>query len=77
MEKLKAQATNPNFQKAWMDIKYQNKVMLAEHIAHVTGINVSPDALFDIQCKRLHEYKRQFMNILGVLAVIFCLTIAI
>lgn len=68
LAKLKPFAKDANFQKKWMAIKHQNKVILAEHIAETTGLIVSPDALFDIHCKRLHEYKRQFMNILGVLA---------
>ena len=43
------------------------KAKLANYIRANLGVNVSPDALFDIQCKRLHEYKRQFMNILAVI----------
>ncbi|KAJ3128677.1 Non-essential glycogen phosphorylase [Physocladia obscura] len=50
-----------------MEIKHRNKIRLAQHIQIHCGIDVSPDALFDIQCKRFHEYKRQFMNILGVI----------
>lgn len=64
---LKKYANDAAFQKKWMDIKHQNKKRLAEHIATSCGIYVNPDALFDVQCKRLHEYKRQFMNILGVI----------
>lgn len=50
-----------------MDIKYQNKLRLAKHIKNTTGILVNPNALFDIQVKRIHEYKRQQMNIFGVI----------
>jgi starch phosphorylase len=64
---LKKFATAPAFQEKWMAIKRANKKRLAEHIAQTCNVFVSPDALFDIQCKRLHEYKRQFMNILGVI----------
>lgn len=67
LEKLKQYADNPEFQKKWMAIKRNNKRKLAEHIASSCNVYVNPDALFDVQCKRLHEYKRQFMNILGVI----------
>ncbi|KAI9344247.1 carbohydrate phosphorylase-domain-containing protein [Obelidium mucronatum] len=67
LQKLKKFSTDPAFQKQWMEIKYRNKVRLAQHIQIHCGVDVSPDALFDIQCKRFHEYKRQFMNILGVI----------
>ncbi|KAI9326089.1 glycosyl transferase [Obelidium mucronatum] len=67
LQKLKKLSTDPAFQKQWMEIKYRNKVRLAQHIQIHCGVDVSPDALFDIQCKRFHEYKRQFMNILGVI----------
>ncbi|KAJ3380475.1 Non-essential glycogen phosphorylase, partial [Lobulomyces angularis] len=67
LSELKKYAKDSTFQKKWMEIKYQNKVRLAELIKTKCGISVSPDALFDIQCKRLHEYKRQFMNILYVI----------
>ncbi|KAJ3037158.1 Non-essential glycogen phosphorylase, partial [Rhizoclosmatium hyalinum] len=67
LQQLKKFANDTTFQKQWMDIKYRNKVRLAQHIQAHCGVEVSPDALFDIQCKRFHEYKRQFMNILGVI----------
>ncbi|KAI0221679.1 Non-essential glycogen phosphorylase [Massospora cicadina] len=70
MEKLKALnglATDKGFQEAWMDVKLHNKLRLAGYIKNNLGIDVSPDALFDIQVKRIHEYKRQFMNILSVI----------
>ncbi|MCR5538578.1 MAG: glycogen/starch/alpha-glucan phosphorylase [Lachnospiraceae bacterium] len=49
------------------EIKYQNKVRLAEYIREHNGIDVDPSSIFDIQVKRLHEYKRQLMNILRVM----------
>ena len=50
-----------------MDIKYQNKVRLAKYIKEHNGIDVDPNSIFDVQVKRLHEYKRQLMNILHVM----------
>jgi len=67
LKKLKQYADDPEVQKKWMAIKRQNKVRLADYIHSITSIQVSPDSLFDIQVKRIHEYKRQFMNILGVI----------
>ncbi|KAJ3121779.1 Non-essential glycogen phosphorylase [Nowakowskiella sp. JEL0407] len=67
LQNLKKFANDENFQKQWMAIKHQNKARLAHYIKQVLNVNVNPDALFDIQCKRLHEYKRQFMNILGTI----------
>lgn len=55
------------FKKEWAEIKYANKVRLAQHILSATGISVNPKALFDVQVKRIHEYKRQQMNIFGVI----------
>ncbi len=50
-----------------MDIKYQNKLRLAKYIKEHNGIDVDPNSIFDVQVKRLHEYKRQLMNILHVM----------
>lgn len=54
------------FQKKFMAAKHQNKVRLANYIERTTGIKVSPDSLFDVQVKRIHEYKRQLLNVLHV-----------
>ena len=67
LKKLRPLADNAAFQDAWMAIKHKNKVRLAAYIKETTGIVVDPSALFDIQVKRIHEYKRQFMNILSVI----------
>ena len=67
LSKLKPYAQDAAFQKRWMEIKRNNKVRLAAYIWSACGVKVSPDALFDVQCKRLHEYKRQFMNILATI----------
>ena len=58
---------DPEFRKEWAAIKYENKVRLASHIKKTTGVTVDPLALFDVQVKRIHEYKRQQMNIFGVI----------
>ena len=51
----------------FMQIKYENKVRLAKYIKEHNGIDVDPRSIFDVQVKRLHEYKRQFLNILHVM----------
>ena len=56
-----------NAQKEFMKIKYQNKVRLAKYIKEHNGIDIDPRSMFDVQVKRLHEYKRQLMNILHVM----------
>jgi starch phosphorylase len=64
---IEPQAQDAAFQQAFMDVKRANKVRLAQRIAQTTGINVSPDSLFDIQVKRIHEYKRQSLNLLHII----------
>ncbi|ACC75392.1 glycogen/starch/alpha-glucan phosphorylase (plasmid) [Paraburkholderia phymatum STM815] len=66
---LEAFADNLAFQQKWRDVKLANKKMLAERIGHVTRIAVDPDALFDIQVKRIHEYKRQHLNALYIITL--------
>ena len=58
---------DPKYQHEFMNIKYQNKVRLARYIKEHNGIDVDPRSIFDCQVKRLHEYKRQLMNILHVM----------
>ena len=67
LENLKQFADNENFQQDWMSIKHSNKKRLAEHIARTCNVFVNPDAMFDVQCKRIHEYKRQYLNVLAVI----------
>ncbi len=66
---LEASATSTAFQKRFMAVKRANKVALAGVIERECGIVVSPDALFDVQIKRLHEYKRQHLNLLHILTL--------
>ena len=65
--KLKVYADDVKAQQEFMNIKYRNKVRLAEYIAEHNGIEVDPRSIFDVQVKRLHEYKRQLLNILHVI----------
>lgn len=67
LNKLEQYADDKEFKKEWQEIKYANKVRLSQHIVNTTGVKVNPSALFDIQVKRIHEYKRQQLNILGVI----------
>ena len=67
LNKLEKFVDDAAFKKEWQEIKYANKVRLAQHIMKTTGVSVNPKALFDIQVKRIHEYKRQQLNIFGVI----------
>ncbi|MBR4720080.1 MAG: glycogen/starch/alpha-glucan phosphorylase [Lachnospiraceae bacterium] len=67
INKLKVFADDPKAQQEFMNIKYQNKVRLAKYILENNGIEVDPRSIFDVQVKRLHEYKRQLLNILHIM----------
>ncbi len=67
INKLKVYADDEKAQQEFMNIKYRNKVRLAEYIMEHNGIEVDPRSIFDVQVKRLHEYKRQLLNILHVM----------
>ena len=67
ISRLKVYADDEKAQQEFMNIKYQNKVRLAEYIREHNGIEVDPRSIFDVQIKRLHEYKRQLLNILHVM----------
>ena len=67
IKKIAELADDTQAQKEFMEIKYKNKVRLAKYIKEHNGIDVDPNSIFDVQVKRLHEYKRQFMNILHIM----------
>ena len=67
LAKLKIYADDEKAQQEFMQIKYQNKVRLAQYILEHNGVEVDPRSIFDVQVKRLHEYKRQLLNILHVM----------
>ena len=65
--KMKVYADDTKAQQEFMNIKYQNKLRLAKYVKEHNGIDLDPRSIFDVQVKRLHEYKRQLMNILHVM----------
>ncbi|MCW8193909.1 glycogen/starch/alpha-glucan phosphorylase [Proteobacteria bacterium 005FR1] len=67
LEGLRKHAENRDFQRRWMDIKRENKQAVAELVKKTTNVDFDTDMLFDVQVKRIHEYKRQLMNILHVI----------
>ena len=67
IKKLEIYADDEKCQQEFMNIKYQNKLRLAKYIKEHNGVDVDPRSIFDVQVKRLHEYKRQLLNILHVM----------
>ena len=67
LSKLKVFIDDEKAQQEFMNIKYQNKLRLAEYIKEHNGVEINPRSIYDVQVKRLHEYKRQLMNILHVM----------
>ena len=67
LQKLVPYANDPAFQQEFMAVKRANKVYLSNYIRNTAGVTVDPDSIFDIQIKRLHEYKRQLLNIFHVI----------
>ncbi|WJX26678.1 glycogen phosphorylase [Trifolium repens] len=70
---LRDHVDNTNFQHEWKMVKRLNKMRLAEYIETMSGVKVSLDAMFDVQVKRIHEYKRQLLNIFGIIHRYDCL----
>jgi len=69
LRKLERFAPDPAFREKWRQVKHANKVDLAQFIERATGISVDPASLFDVQVKRIHEYKRQHLNLLHVVTL--------
>jgi glycogen phosphorylase len=69
LSRLEAQAGDSAFQEAFRNVKHHNKIVLARLIGERLGVQVDPGALFDVQIKRIHEYKRQLLNILEAIAL--------
>jgi glycogen phosphorylase len=68
LKRLQPHADRADFRSAFLAVKHANKARLAAHIAATTGVTVDPHSLFDVQVKRIHEYKRQLLNVLQVVA---------
>ncbi|KAL5989480.1 hypothetical protein ACLOJK_010372 [Asimina triloba] len=64
---LRDHADNTDLQQEWQMVHRVNKMRLVEYIEAMNGLKVSPDAMFDVQIKRIHEYKRQLLNLLGII----------
>jgi starch phosphorylase len=69
LKQLEAHIDNPEFRQAWGAIKQTNKLDLSHHIQSTLGIEVNPSSMFDVQIKRIHEYKRQLLNVLHVITL--------
>jgi starch phosphorylase len=69
LRKLETFATDEGFQAAWRKVKENNKRLLAGVIRERTGVEVNPGSLFDVQVKRIHEYKRQHLNVLQIITL--------
>ncbi|MBE9159779.1 glycogen/starch/alpha-glucan phosphorylase [Nodosilinea sp. LEGE 06152] len=69
LKDLEAHVDNADFRHAWQAIKQENKWSLARYIYDTLGLEVNPDSMFDVQIKRIHEYKRQLMNVLHVITL--------
>ncbi len=69
LENLVPLAEDAGFRDEWMEAKRQNKKRLARYVLRKSGLGVNPDTLFDVQVKRIHEYKRQLLNVLHVVTL--------
>jgi len=68
LRELEPLASDTDFRAEWRDIKRANKARYADYVRRVTGIALDPDTMFDVQVKRIHEYKRQHLNLLHIVA---------
>ncbi len=73
LQQLKAYVNDNKFLKAFMDVKALNKRRLTEYIFNTTGVEVNPESIFDVQVKRIHEYKRQLLNALHIIHQYLCI----
>jgi glycogen phosphorylase len=64
---IETQAGDPAFQKLFMEIKRRNKERLAREVANTTAVSIDPGSMFDVQVKRIHEYKRQLLNVMRII----------
>lgn len=69
LAKLEPFAEDAGFRREWREVKRSAKVRLAEYILATTNVTVDPDSLFDVQAKRIHEYKRQHLSLLHVISL--------
>jgi starch phosphorylase len=69
LKELVPLAEDPTFRKAWRESKRENKKRLARYVMRKLGMGINPDTLFDVQVKRMHEYKRQLLNVLHVITL--------
>ena len=69
LRQLESVADNAEFQRHWREVKLANKRRFAALIVERTGITVAPESLFDVLVKRIHEYKRQLLNVLHILTL--------
>ncbi len=69
LKQLEQYAVQPAFQKNWQQVKIDKKKRLAKLIREVSGVEVNTDSMFDVQVKRIHEYKRQLLNVLHIIAL--------
>lgn len=69
LKRLKVYADDDKAQQQFMNIKYKNKIRLADYIMEHNGIRIDPRSIYDVQVKRLHEYKRQLLNVLHIMHI--------
>ena len=72
---LRRHCDNPDLHTEWRAVRRQNKARLGAYIEEVTGVGVSIDAMFDVQVKRIHEYKRQLLNVVGIIHRYTCIKV--